>query len=58
MRTMTTILMTATVTALITASFFMYNGKYLDMSSVTDFQATETGLMLYTEDGSGWYWER
>ena len=32
--------------------------RYLDMETVTDFDATETGLTLYTEDGSGYYWER
>lgn len=32
--------------------------KYLDMETIVDFDATETGLMLYTQDGSGYYWER
>lgn len=32
--------------------------KFLDMETVVDFDATETGLMLYTQDGSGYYWER
>lgn len=32
--------------------------NYLNMETVTDFKATETGLMLYTQDGSGYYWER
>lgn len=32
--------------------------RYLDMETVTDFNTTETGLMLYTADGSGYYWER
>ena len=58
MKTIITILITATVTALITASVFIRNPNYLDMSTVTDYQATDTGLMLYTEDGTGWYWER
>lgn len=31
---------------------------YLNMSNVCDFKATETGLMLYTENGDGYYWER
>lgn len=30
----------------------------LDMRTVTDFDATDTGIMLYTKDGSGYYWER
>lgn len=58
MKTITTIIITATTTALITASIFMYNPNYLDMSSVTDFRSTDTGIMLYTEDGNGYYWER
>nr|WP_142411327.1 hypothetical protein [Clostridium sp. Marseille-P7770] len=32
--------------------------KFLNMETVTDYAATETGLMLYTQDGSGYYWER
>lgn len=31
---------------------------YVDMHQVTDFEATETGLMIYTADGTGYYWER
>lgn len=30
----------------------------LDMRTVTDFKATDTGLTLYTKDGDGYYWER
>ena len=32
--------------------------RYLDMESITDYVGTETGLILYTENGSGYYWER
>lgn len=32
--------------------------NYIDMSTVTDFIATETGLQLYTNDGNGYYWEK
>lgn len=32
--------------------------NYINMESVVDFDATETGLMLYTSDGSGYYWKR
>lgn len=53
-----------TLTLALTASAF-FVGKnfpprenYLDMETVVDFAATETGLMLYTQDGSGYYWER
>jgi len=58
MKTITTILITTAITALITASIFMNNSNYLNMSSVTDFEATDTGVMLYTVDGAGWYWGR
>lgn len=30
----------------------------LDMRTVTDFDETDTGIMLYTKDGDGYYWER
>lgn len=55
MKTITTILITAALTALITASILMHKSNYLNMSNVTDFRVTDTGLMLYTEDGAGWY---
>lgn len=31
---------------------------FVDMRKVTDVIQTETGVMLYTVDGSGYYWER
>lgn len=34
-----------------------YN-NYVDMRQVTDYTATENGLQLYLEDGSGYYWEK
>ena len=30
----------------------------VDMDAVVDFSATEYGLQLYFEDGSGYFWER
>ena len=53
-----------TLTLALTASAFLFckcipdNENYLNMENVVDFNATETGLMLYTQDGSGYYWER
>lgn len=53
-----------TLTLALTASAFLLGKSmpdkenYLDMETVVDFDATETGLMLYTQDGSGYYWER
>lgn len=32
--------------------------NYIDMRTVTDFEATENDLQLYTNDGNGYYWER
>lgn len=52
------------LTLALTASVFLLGKSmpdkenYLNMESVTDFDATETGLMVYTSDGSGYYWER
>ena len=52
------------LTMALTASAFLLGKSmpdkenYLNMESITDFDATETGLMLYTQDGSGYYWER
>lgn len=31
--------------------------KYLKMDSVVSWDATESGLLLHTEDGNGYYWE-
>lgn len=33
------------------------NEKYLDMTTVVDYDATENGIHLYTDDGSGYYLE-
>lgn len=30
----------------------------INMNTIVDFEATEYGLMLYTDDGCGYYWER
>lgn len=30
----------------------------VDMNTIVDFLATEYGLQLYFEDGSGYFWER
>ena len=34
-----------------------YKNNYIDMRRVINFKVTENGLMLYLEDGSGYYWE-
>ena len=35
-----------------------YINNIVDMRQVIDFTATENGLQLYFDDGSGYYWER
>lgn len=35
-----------------------HNDNYIDMSTIVDFDASETGLMLYDVNGEGYYWER
>ena len=34
-----------------------YN-NFVDMRQVIDFTADENGLMIYFDDGSGYYWEK
>ncbi len=34
------------------------DNSIVDMDTVIDFSATEYGLQLYFEDGSGYFWER
>ena len=46
------------VAAFLLGRNFPSRENYLDMETVVDFNATETGLMFYTQDGSGYYWER
>lgn len=52
------------ITAVISMAAFLVGrtmpdvNRYMNMETVTDFSTTETGLLLYTEDGSGYYWER
>lgn len=52
------------LTMALTASAFLLGmdlpnkENYLNMETVVDFDATETGLMLYTANGDGYYWER
>ena len=53
-----TILICFIVAAFIIGRSFPDKNTYLNMTSVCDFKVTETGLMLYTEDGDGYYWER
>ena len=38
--------------------YIRLDDNIVDMNIVIDFTATEYGLQLYFEDGSGYYWER
>lgn len=52
-----------TVVLILVISVFMAklsyidNSNYLDMRTVVDFEAVDNGIILYTEDGSGYYFE-
>lgn len=51
------------ITAVISMSAFfvgknMPSENYLNMETVTDYSASENRLMLYTSDGTGYYWEK
>ena len=38
--------------------YIPFNDDIVDMNTIIDFSATEYGLQLYFEDGSGYFWER
>ena len=42
----------------IPAGYIPLNDDIVDMNAIIDFSATEYGLQLYFEDGSGYFWER
>ena len=50
------------IVAALVAAFLLgrntHGGEYLNMNSVTDWNITETGLMLYTASGNEYYLER
>lgn len=35
----------------------LYNDRYVDMYTITGYSGTDHGLMIYTEDGNGYYLE-
>ena len=35
-----------------------FQNNFVDMRKVPDYSATDTGLYIYLEDGTGYYWER
>ena len=38
--------------------YIPFNDDIVDMNTIVDFTATEYGLQLYFEDGSGYFWEQ
>ena len=50
------------IAAALVAAFLLgkntHGGEYLNMNSITDWSTTETGLMLYTVFGNGYYIEK
>lgn len=38
--------------------YIQLDDDIVDMNTIVDFSATEYGLQLYFEDGTGYYWER
>lgn len=40
------------------AGYIPLDDSIVDMNTIVDFSATEYGLQLYFEDGSGYFWER
>lgn len=42
----------------IPAGYIPLNDDIVDMNTIVDFSATEYGLQLYFEDGSGYFLER
>lgn len=53
-----TLILALTTSAFLLGKSMPDKENYLNMETVTDFKATETGLMLYTANGDGYYWER
>lgn len=56
-RTITTIIVTAIITAAVTTAYITCKSNYINMDTVISYDTTETGLMLYNADGTGYYWE-
>lgn len=56
-RTIITIIMTAIITAASITAYITCKSNFINMNTVTSYDATETGLMLYNADGTGYYWE-
>jgi len=56
--TITEIQTVAEIKEVIPAGYIPLDDNIVDMNTIVDFSATEYGLQLYFEDGSGYFWER
>ena len=56
--TITEVQMVTEIREVIPDGYIPLNDSIVDMDAVVDFSATEYGLQLYFEDGSGYFWER
>lgn len=56
--TITEIQAVAETREVIPDGYIPFNDDLVDMNTIIDFSATEYGLQLYFEDGSGYFWER
>mgnify|MGYP006982407534 FL=1 len=53
-----TLTLALTVSAFLLGKSMPDKENYINMESIVDFDATDSGLMLYTANGDGYYWER
>ncbi|NBJ95304.1 hypothetical protein [Parablautia muri] len=56
--TITEIQTVTEIKEVIPAGYIQVGDSIIDMDVIVDFSATEYGLQLYFEDGTGYYWER
>ena len=56
--TITEIQTVTEIKEVIPAGYIQIDDSIIDMDAVVDFSATEYGLQLYFEDGTGYYLER
>lgn len=56
--TITEVQMVTEIREVIPDGYILLDNSIVDMDAVIDFSATEYGLQLYFEDGSGYFWER
>ena len=57
-KTITEIQTVAKTVEVIPDGYIPLHDDIVEMNTIVDFSATEYGLQLYFEDGSGYFWER